>query len=92
MSILRALKRTTGPKCSPPSALVKSLVQRLNERADWGHPLEGKKGLRIEAKHIFQGVVREINLVVQDEVLPTHRRTGGDSNGYLLTPSRWGIQ
>jgi hypothetical protein len=54
--------------------------------------LEGKKGLRIEAKHIFQGVVREINLVVQDEVLPTHRRTGGDSNGYLLTPSRWGIQ
>ena len=29
-------------------ALVKSLVQRLNERATWGLPLEGKKSQHIE--------------------------------------------
>jgi hypothetical protein len=38
---------------APPLALVKSLVQRLNERTGWGLPLEGKKGLYIEAERIF---------------------------------------
>jgi len=31
-------------------ALVKSLVQRLNQRTGWALPLEGKKRLYIEAE------------------------------------------
>ena len=51
-------------------ALVKSLVQRLNEWAGWGLPLEGKKRLSIEAERVFQGFVGKVKLAMQVDVLP----------------------
>ena len=73
-------------------ALVKSLVQRLNERAGWGLPLEGKKGLYIEAERVFEGLIREVKFAVQVDVLPAHGRAGGDGIGYLLALGRRGLE
>ena len=69
-------------------ALVKSLVQRLNERAGWGLPLEGKKRLYIETERVFQGVVGKVKLAVPVEVLPAPGRTGGDGIGHRLALGR----
>jgi len=73
-------------------ALVKSLVQRLNERAGWGLPLEGKKRLYIEAERVFQGFVGKVKLAVQVDVLPAHGRAGGDGIGHLLALVRRGLE
>ena len=71
-------------------ALVKSLVQRLNERAGWGLPLEDRKGLHIEAERVFQGFVGKVKLAVQVEVLPADGRTGGDGIGHRPALGRRG--
>ena len=73
-------------------ALVKSLVQRLNERAGWGLPLEGKKGLHIKAERVFEGIIREIEFPMQVDVLPAYGRAGGDGIGHLLALVRRGLE
>ncbi len=73
-------------------ALVKSLVQRLNERAGWGLPLEGEKSLHIEAERVFQGFVGKVKLAVQVDVLPAHGRAGGDGIGHRLALGRRGLE
>ena len=73
-------------------ALVKSLVQRLNERAGWGLPLEGKKVLHIEAERVFQGFVGKVKLAMQVDVLPTHGRAGGDGIGHRLAFGGRGLE
>jgi len=65
-------------------ALVKRLVQRVNEWSRWRLP--------VEAEGIFWGVVREIELAVQVDVLRAHGRAGGDGISYGLALGRRGLE
>ena len=72
--------------------MVKSLVQKLNGRAGSLLPVEGQQGLDIEAERVFEGVVGEVKLAVQVDMLPADGRAGGDGVGHRLTLGRRGLK
>jgi hypothetical protein len=73
------------------TALVKSLVQKLNGRVKSLLQVKGQQGLNIEAQRALERVVGEVKLAGQVDMLPAHRRAGGNGVGHRLALSRRGL-
>ena len=48
--------------------------------------MKDQQGLDIEAEGVLEGVVGEVKLAVQIDVLPVHGRASGDGVGHVRGP------